>query len=349
LRQASISTEADFEWFERYGSESNARAAVLVNAAEVIFTRDVSVTFQLATQHTWSTALQPYDTTDSNQLLTEFQNFTNAHGQLGVSDLHHLFSGKDFDDTVAGISFLGVVCSMPTAAYSTTQHVNDSFDYLFVAHELGHNFGAEHDTTTQPPTLMYPSVGPGQTSFSLISKNQINTYLTKYGGCLKKVSPSPANPTPTATPSGGGPSGGSGGINDQQFTLPKISLQITLTKKGAFSANGMLSGSLHTDCYSRVAAARGPGFRHSSTLAEFPGDAGSFRMENGAVERLLSGGRAAPVIFVRAEYICPSEGKRVYSLPSRILPSRIASKHKTASIFDWIDNLIENISSSAGQ
>ena len=117
-------------------------------------------------------------------------------------DIKHLFTGKNFDGSVIGIAYIGVVCSVPTLSYGITQSYVESADSGIFAHELGHNFGANHDTSARG-SLMYPSISiPPSDHFSEASLQEINQHITQSGSCIsiEQVVPrpdiTPGVPTP---------------------------------------------------------------------------------------------------------------------------------------------------------
>eukprot|EP00929_Paragymnodinium_shiwhaense_P108076 TRINITY_DN743_c0_g1_i1.p1 TRINITY_DN743_c0_g1~~TRINITY_DN743_c0_g1_i1.p1 ORF type:complete len:613 (-),score=125.37 TRINITY_DN743_c0_g1_i1:136-1974(-) len=71
--------------------------------------------------------------------------FVNAQGKSGVpkKGLNHLFTGCGNGRGVVGLAYVGTMCK---TAYNTglNQMHGGSRDYLIFAHEVGHNFGADH-------------------------------------------------------------------------------------------------------------------------------------------------------------------------------------------------------------
>lgn len=194
-RLLELGTYADYEFFQRFGQNSNAEMATIVNAAQVLYERDLDITFNITNQITQSTLPQDCTATNPSTLLSQFGTFINNNRPSPSADEWHLFSGKDFDGSVVGIAWLGVICSSPSYSHGVTQYYNASLNYLIFGHELGHNFDASHDTSS-PASIMYPSVGSSQNFFSSLSQSEIGAHVQAYGGqCLS----TPGNPTPTPT------------------------------------------------------------------------------------------------------------------------------------------------------
>jgi hypothetical protein len=96
-------------------------------------------------------------------------------------DLKHLFTGKDIDGSVIGIAYIGVLCAVPSLSFGVTQSYVEAANAGIFAHEIGHNFGSTHDSSTRDG-LMYPSISiPPAQRFSDVSLGEITSHLSKYG------------------------------------------------------------------------------------------------------------------------------------------------------------------------
>jgi len=213
-RVVTLSTDADPEWYARYGDASNTVIAGLINAGEAIYARQLGIRFRIVKQHVYADT-SPYTSTEPVRLLNSFALNESNPSNLSDNprsfsqevDLKHLFTGKDMDGPVIGIAYIGVLCASPTLSYGVTSHYVDAADFAIFAHELGHNFGAGHDTENQG-TLMYPSISvPPSDSFSADSLKEVNEHLYDNGACLsvEQVVPRPdiTPGFPTPTPPGG--------------------------------------------------------------------------------------------------------------------------------------------------
>lgn len=240
---AVIATDADPEYYAAYGADTNAHIATLISAASAIYRNDLGIRLRVGTQHVFSSSSgNPYTSTASGTLLSQFQNYTRANNHLGVADAYHLFSGKDFDTSIIGLAYVATVCEYPDYAFGTTQKYNPASDASIFAHELGHNFGATHDNT-DAYSLMAPYVRiPGSTYFSAASKALIQSHLSGAPTCLDPVSgddPDPEiTPAPTATPDPSDPSGD---------PAPEASLSVSVGRKGTLDLT-MTVSSVRSDC-----------------------------------------------------------------------------------------------------
>jgi hypothetical protein len=103
------------------------------------------------------------------------------------------------------------------------------------AHELGHNFGAGHDSSTREG-LMFPSISiPPAQKFSDVSLGEITGHLSKYGSC---ISLEQMAPRPDVTP----------GADPNYPTQPPLSAATLTLKRARVGSRGIpivkLSGSL---------------------------------------------------------------------------------------------------------
>ncbi|MDH5412562.1 MAG: M12 family metallo-peptidase [Flavobacteriaceae bacterium] len=133
----------------RNDSINAVMSAFTITMARVnaVFERDVALTMQLVANNDQLIFLQtdpgedPYSNSDGSAMLTENQ--TTIDNIVGTAnyDIGHVFSTGG-----GGVAFLGSPCG-PAKAGGVTGNVTpvgDSFDIDYVAHEMGHQFGAHH-------------------------------------------------------------------------------------------------------------------------------------------------------------------------------------------------------------
>lgn len=141
-RTVSIATDADYEYFKIYGSNSEQQIQGIINQVNSTFSSQVGITFAISFQNVWNTPNQPYTTTNTGLLLQQVTKEWNQHRTTVTRDLAHLFTGKTLDNNIIGSAWLGVVWRSPQSAYGVNQ--NFSAMAKLTAHEIGHNFNADH-------------------------------------------------------------------------------------------------------------------------------------------------------------------------------------------------------------
>jgi hypothetical protein len=216
IKVATLSTDADPEWYGLYGAQSNAEILRIVNAAEAIFLRDFGIRFRIVKQHTY-TDRSPYSSKRADFLLSQFANNGKNSENLANSpeefltnvDLKHLFTGKDLDSSTVGIAYIGTACLVPQRAFGVSQALLYDATMGIFAHEISHNLGAAHDPDGLG-TIMYPSISvPPATQFSTFSRDQMRSYLANNSRCFEnsnQLAPTPNEPI-SGTPGAGSDSG----------------------------------------------------------------------------------------------------------------------------------------------
>lgn len=130
------------------GTVADAMAAIVVtmNRVNGIYERDLSVTMTLVANNSslvyTDADTDPFSNDDTNALISQSQTEINSTIGSGNYDIGHTFSTG-----AGGLAGLGVTCNNSNKARGVTgvtQPVGDSFDIDYVAHELGHQFGAPH-------------------------------------------------------------------------------------------------------------------------------------------------------------------------------------------------------------
>ena len=104
-------------------------------------------------------------------LLDKFQTYWESHRRFVFRDTAHLFTGTGLEcerggGCVIGCAFVSSVCS--DEAYGVdyiTFSRNSNMRAVLIAHELGHNYGAEH-YPADSEYIMYPSVTHAALGFS---------------------------------------------------------------------------------------------------------------------------------------------------------------------------------------
>ncbi len=214
-----LSLDAEKSWYDIYGENSNAEISTIVNEVEAIYIDQLGVSFNIVRQEV-SESIN-YGSSNAGDKLVSFNDAIVKKSFWGSGDLYHLFTGQDLDGSTVGLAYLGVLCRATNALTGLTQDLYPAANAAILAHELGHNFGANHDSSNSSG-LMFPSIGsPPAKTFSTFSVNEMETHIASYNSCLD------------IGEGGGGDDGRSGDPADE---FDNIDLSVSLNKKGAFSA-----------------------------------------------------------------------------------------------------------------
>lgn len=143
-----IAFDADFEFYQLNGSSvPNTTADIenVLNSVRITYERDCDVTFAITTVIVRSTSSDPYTTSDSSALLTQFRNYWQANHGSVTRDIAHLMTGRNVDGSVIGIAWLSAVCTSNGYGLSQSRFTsNFNQRFSLTAHEVGHNFSANH-------------------------------------------------------------------------------------------------------------------------------------------------------------------------------------------------------------
>lgn len=182
---------SDYSMYSKYGGVSALEAAniAVVNDMQTNYDDEFNdeLRFNIVQQFIVTTSGgDPWtSSTDPGTLLNSFTSWAPS-GFSVTHDLGTLWSNRDFDGSTVGLAWVGAVCS--SYQYNILQDftTNSSYKRVLNAHEVGHNFDADHDASGSP-YIMAPAVSSA-TDWSSASLSAINTY---YAGtsCLGTCTP----------------------------------------------------------------------------------------------------------------------------------------------------------------
>lgn len=149
-----------------------------INRINGVYEREINVNLQIIPKNDTliflNAASDPYTNNNGDVMLGENVQTCNARIGLANYDMGHVFSTGG-----GGIAEIGSVCSTIKAAGVTggPSPVGDPFDIDYVAHEMGHQFGATH---TQNNAC-------GRTSISSMEPGSGSTLMSYAGICAPNV------------------------------------------------------------------------------------------------------------------------------------------------------------------
>ena len=195
---SEIATEADYEYVQTLGGaqEANSEILSILNKVEGVYEEELRLSLEVVYQHAWTTELDPYTSTEARGLLDEFKEHWNANFFSEGYEVAHLWSAKT-ELGSSGIAWVGTVCRNRFLSYGlSTIRFTKEADFNLAAHEIGHNFGADHPDEEVPPitacegTIMQGDWDPPPSlNFCQFSKDEIRTHVSSYNSCLAEYDP----------------------------------------------------------------------------------------------------------------------------------------------------------------
>jgi hypothetical protein len=317
--------------------ECNNKIVSIINQATTYYERQFGYTLEVARQYGPTTLTS---STDSSRNLNAFTNYNNAYrgdivhtgtsSQPNQVDIFQLFTGKNLDDDVIGLAFLGVTCTNTASDASDmlVQHVASSFDPITTAHETGHTLNASHTSSG----IMSPSLGnPLPTSFNAASRTEIGSYLSiYYGECRGGISEGSssgggtpgASPTPSGTPTSSAPK--SVGFSIKKQNRDTYTLKTTVS-------------SLLSACSVKIKAAttseRAP---RGTVITEFSPTTLTTRLRGRVGASISRTSGSSSLIHLYAEYSCENGSTAEASKTIIASPNSGARASRQVSAREWI-------------
>ncbi|HMN95676.1 MAG TPA: M12 family metallo-peptidase [Phycisphaerales bacterium] len=161
-RTATIAVETDHEFTLLFGGTLEAAASyavTLIAGASEVFARDTLTQFQVSFLRLWATPDDPWTEGGAVSQLFQFRDWWAAFEGAIPRSTAHFLSGRGLG---GGVAWLPGTCT-DTFGYGLSANLGGSFPYpiqdysaqnwdlMVVAHELGHNFGAPHTHSMNPP------------------------------------------------------------------------------------------------------------------------------------------------------------------------------------------------------
>jgi hypothetical protein len=202
LAECRLAVETDYQLHQKLGSVPATTAYVtqLVAAIAEQYREDVQTDLVIAYLGIHSSADDPWSSQDGGgtpgDLLDEFQAAWNASGWPVSADLAHFISGANIG---GGVAYVGVLCNQ-FYGYGVSGSINgninwaswtgqpgsNTWDFVVVAHELGHNFGSTHTHNYCPPLDHCASNCDG---FQACSQGTLMSYCHLCSGGMNNIRP----------------------------------------------------------------------------------------------------------------------------------------------------------------
>jgi hypothetical protein len=249
-RQIEISLIADSAFQAAEPGDPTAAMLARLNIVEGIFSEQLGLLVLATDVRLMPANADPFTATKGSSLLEQVGAYRAATPEVRARGLAHLMTGKDLDGTTAGIAYVRTVCDVENGVSISSRSYGTTVSALIMAHELGHNFGAEHDGV---PGTSCASVGGG-----FIMASSVSGYSTFSQCSIDTIEPvlasascvTPAEYADVTVNGDGGSVSGEGGL---PFTLPFVVqstgnvaaedavLTVTLPENVAFSIDSAAS------------------------------------------------------------------------------------------------------------
>jgi hypothetical protein len=191
--EAQLACDADVEYYNDHGNSVSAvenQINSVINSMNSQYENQVGITHVITAIVVRTSNPDPYTTTDAGSLLSQFRNEWLVN-QGGIQrDAAQLFTGKNLDGGTIGVAWLGSVCS--SLGFSVVESdFTGSFSCKtdLSAHELGHNWGADHCSCTS--NTMNPSITCANNFHATFTQPDIVSYKNSILGCLQCGPPQP--------------------------------------------------------------------------------------------------------------------------------------------------------------
>ncbi|HXR52769.1 MAG TPA: M12 family metallo-peptidase [Steroidobacteraceae bacterium] len=187
-RRLSVALLADAELAALDGSQTEANMLARFNIVDTIFASQVGVHLQAGSVTLLGGNGPPPATTDAGSMLDWLRSFRSGSTQQRASGLSHLMTGRDLDGRTVGIAYILGLCSSGFGASLSQSTGSVQLGALITAHEIGHVFGAPHDTdpdaacAATPGGFLMASQISESSVFSACSLEQMAPTLTR--ACL---------------------------------------------------------------------------------------------------------------------------------------------------------------------
>jgi hypothetical protein len=190
-----VAVETDWQLYQKFGSVGGVTSYVtgLFSAVGDRYFTDIQTTMSIAYLGIYTTAADPWTSQDSggnsSALLAEFVDAWTPNAWPASANLAHFVSGANLG---GGVAYLDVLCNQSFGfgvsgnvagnidwSTWTGQPGTFTWDFVVVAHEIGHNFGSQHTHSYCPPLDVCYTNCTGTTS---CSQGTIMSYCHTCGG-----------------------------------------------------------------------------------------------------------------------------------------------------------------------
>jgi Reprolysin (M12B) family zinc metalloprotease/Domain of unknown function DUF11 len=190
--QLDISLIADSALQATYSGPNDDLTRAMLNTLNIvdgIYDAQLGLAITASDLRMIPASADPFTETDSSALLAQLQTYRTNTPAVSSRALAHLFTRRTLDDgSTLGIARLGGACAANGVSLTSVSPSGlGEQSALVMAHEIGHNLNAEHDTTSCGETwLMWPEYSYlTRPQFSQCSLDAMRPFITQHrGACI---------------------------------------------------------------------------------------------------------------------------------------------------------------------
>uniref|UniRef100_A0A915C9F5 Disintegrin and metalloproteinase domain-containing protein 19 n=1 Tax=Parascaris univalens TaxID=6257 RepID=A0A915C9F5_PARUN len=167
-RYVEFALIADYSVYEKYNKNATAvqeRLSTLANFVNTLY-QPLNIRVVLVWADVWTQSNPIEVISNSDQTLSNFLEFRKRLIKPHPHDNAHLLTNIRFENSIVGKAYKGTMCSFDFSGGVDMDHSDlAAFVAATIAHEMGHNFGMEHDTSytdckcVDRSCIMAPSTG----------------------------------------------------------------------------------------------------------------------------------------------------------------------------------------------
>lgn len=307
-RVLEVGTEADYEFVQIHGSETNSYIRAVLNAVDVIYASNLGVRIKVAGQRASSTDPGRRGTIDALGLLEEFRR--GAFASNSPADVRHLFTGRSIEGLTIGIAYVAAACtSGGRYGVGLSRNVSAGLQPFLAAHEIAHNLSANHDGEAN--SIMNPAITEENNRFTTRALTSIYNFIVTTGSCIGTESLSSAKIVLDGT------------------DPTRFDARVTFTATGTSSCSVVLYGSGDGRRYTPLSA------RNISRNSRSAARAASFKAEAPALTSPQN-------FYFKAKVLCGSA--RTISAPAKLRYGLATSgTTNTSGAGRWLEQLRRNL------